>query len=235
MGKVYRNCVGDRVMESQSKDTHTFLWNDVIRKVLYYISESGLNYCINDPQNVRQSIYNKIDEYVEMTKQSMCKNGEDINNIHIDRHKFASCVCGAIIAVRPIGRVGKQWVRNANEIVALQAGTIILQRNVIYDFIEAKNVSEEDKVPMTQFFKEKFKLNFPSKDENLCEKKDYVEGLCADLSKTYHYCKHKNATCFHYDVFAYSKIFYHIEMKNREQLNDIYQSYMNSKNTSVSQ
>lgn len=61
MGKIYWNCVGDRVMESQSKDNHTFLWNNVIRQILYCISESGLNYCINDPQNVRHSINNEID------------------------------------------------------------------------------------------------------------------------------------------------------------------------------
>lgn len=220
-------------MESQSKDNHTFLWNNVIRQILYCISESGLNYCINDPQNVRHSINNEIDEYVKMTKMSMCKNEEDINNIHIDRHKFASCVCGAIIKVRPIGKVGKQWVRNTNEIVALHAGIIILQRNMIYDFINTLNISEEDKVPLTQFLNKNFKMRFPSTLENICEKQNYDEGLCSDLSRTYHYCDCKKGICFHYDVFAYSKIFYHIEMKNREQLNDLYQDYMNAKNASI--
>lgn len=223
------------MMENQSKDSHTFLWNDVIRKILYYISESGLNYYINDPQHVRHLISNKIDEYVEMTKKSMCKNGEDISQIHIDRHKFASCVCGAIIEVRPIGKVGKQWVRNTNELVALQVGIIILQRNIIFDFINTSDVSDEDKVPMTQFFKENFKMQFPSIKENICEKQDYAAGLCADLSRTYHDCKYKKDRCFHFDVFAYSKIFYHLEMKNREQLNDLYQDYINAKHTSVIQ
>lgn len=220
-------------MENQSKEKYTFLWNDVIRKVLYYISESGLNYSINDPQNVRHSIYSKIDEYVEMTKKSMCKKGEDIDKIHIDRHKFAACVCGAIIEVRPIGKKGKQWVRNTNEIVALNVGIIILQRNVIYDFISALDISDEEKVLMTKFFIENFKMRFPSLLENICEKQDYAEGLCADLSRTYHDCTYKKGICFHLDVFAYSKIFYHIEMKNREQFNDLYQDYMNAKHTSA--
>ena len=219
-------------MENQSKDNHVFLWNNVIREVLYCIAHSGLNYCINDPQNVRHSINNKIDEYVENTKRAMCKKGEGINKINIDRHKFASCVCGAIIAVRPIGKEGHQWVRNTNEIVALQTGILILQRNMIYDFMSTLDISDEEKVPMAKFFKDNFKMRYPSILEHMCEKQGYAEGLCADLSRTYHNCEYKRGICFHYDVFAYSKIFYHIEMKNRGQLNDLYQDYINAKHTS---
>ena len=235
MGENHGNCVGDRGMKNQSNDNHTFLWNNVIRKILFYISESELNYCINDPHNVRHSICNKIDEYVEITKKAMCKKGEDINKINIDRHKFASCVCGAIIEVRPIGKKGKQWVRNTNEIVALYAGLIVLQRNMVDDFISTLDISDKDRILMTQFFNENFKIKLPSILENICEKQDYAVGLCTDLSRTYHDCKYKKGICFHFDVFAYSKIFYHIEMKNRWQLNDLYQDYLNTKCTSVIQ
>ena len=222
-------------MENQSKDNHAYLWSDVIRKVLYCISEKGPNYRINDPHNMRHSICNEIDEYVKMTKKAMCKEGEDVNKINIDRHKFASCVCGAIIKARPIGKEGKQWVRNANELVALQVSMLILQRNMIYDFIGTLNISDEDKVSMKQFLIDNFQMKFPSILENICEKQDYASGLCADLSRTYNDCEYKKGRCCHFDVFAYSRVFYYIEMYNRKRFNDVYQDYLNAKHTAAVQ
>lgn len=79
---------------------------------------------------------------------------------------------------------------------------------------------------IVEYMKDNFNMKLPSLEDNICDKHSYVTNLIIALFKTHGLCNSKKSECFHYDIFAYSKIFYHLELYNRENLKKCYQEYI---------
>lgn len=143
----------------------------------------------------------------------------------LDRHKLASCICGAIIEVKPLVSININSRRNANEILALEVGVNVIKFYMMCELLHEID-DEVYKFKALRYLKEKFKMQFPSIDKNICDNKSYKENLCNSLLWSHHKCNISNKECFHYDIWAYARIFYHLELYNKSFLNEAYQKFI---------
>lgn len=213
---------------SKPSDTYKYLWNNIIEELLFQICNSNINYCVqhyvgNDEFHI--SIWKKYEEYKEKALLNM-------GSERLDRHKLASCICGAIIEIKPlIGFNGAKIRKNANELFAVYVGLNVIKYYMMYDFIEGLNVSsEKEKVNIHKYLQSNFDITFPSSDENICDVQDYKENLANALYWTHNVCDISHKECFRYDIWAYSKLFYHLEIYNKSIMDNAYNKYLEKNN-----
>ena len=62
----------------------------------------------------------------------------------LDRHKLASCICGAIIDAKPLmGFNGAKIPKNANEALALYVGLSVIKFYMMYSAVLPLNFTPE--------------------------------------------------------------------------------------------
>lgn len=191
-------------------DTYKLLYKTIIEDLLAQICNSDINYCVRDDK-IPYEIGEKFEEYKDRATSNM-------SGKWLDRHKLASCICGAIIEVRPLtGYNGAVILKKANEILALNVGMAVLKYYMMYDLSCSPDAYE--------YLKEKFELRFPTLEENICDTQEYEKNLYNALYWSHKTCSITNKECFCYDIWAYSKIFYHLERYNKEFLDKVYAQY----------
>lgn len=203
-------------------ETFVFLYQYIIQELFSQICNNDKNYSIKPKignDEIHIAIWKKFEEYKEKALLNM-------SGTRLDRHKLASCICGAIIETRPLeGFNGAKINKYANELFALQVGLDVIKVYMIRDL----ELSDKDRNIIIEYMKDNFNMKFPSLENNICDKHDYSTNLRNALFRTHHSCNFKKSKCFHYDILAYSKIFYHLELYNREDFKRTYQEYLKSK------
>lgn len=181
-------------------------------KLLYYKNQ------VND-MPVPIAIWYKYEEYKS-------KALENMSSKRLDRHKLASCICAAIVEIRPLTGVnGATIIKRANEILALYVGLNIIKAYMIFDFLRKSGISSEEQYKINHYLKDNFDMQFP---KNICDTQEYKDNFANALFWSHQNCEFKKSECFHYDIWAYSKIFYHLELYNNEHLEKAYQEYVKS-------
>ena len=196
----------------ESSKTYELLFNCIIGGMLSAIFEEKKDYCLRD----RQTPF-ILGENFEKYR----KNAEvNMSNPRLDRHKLASCICGAIIETKPLSCLkGKKISARANEILALHVGLSVIKYYMIYDFLHNSNFSfsAEQEEQAKAYLMKNFDLSLPSLDDNICDTQEYEKNLLNALHWTIYDCKFKK-DCYRYDIWAYAKIFYHLELYNMPKL-----------------
>ena len=209
--------------------TFRYLYKHIIEEVFSEICQRNLNYSIeykikNIP--IHYAIYEKFEEYRKITAANMAGN-------RLDRHKLASCMCGTILELRPIVPYnGATPVKKANEFVALSISLAILKHYMIDDLIESsiksgKLTSEEEKI-CHNYLASNFYINFPSAKENIRDLCEYNVIITNALLFNNKECTYKSGKCLQYDVWAYSLLFYHLELYNRDILNNKFEEFVDA-------
>lgn len=208
--------------QSTPSDTYKFLYYNIIEELLFQICNSNINYCVEryiGDDEFHIAIWKNFEKYKEKALLNM-------GSERLDRHKLASCICGAIVETKPlVGYNGAKIRKNANEIFALYVGLNVIKYYMMYDFIEGLNLSLEEKMNVHNYLKSNFDIAFPSSDENICDVQEYKENLINALYWTHDICDISQKECFRYDIWAYSKLFYHLEIYNKPIMKDVYKNF----------
>lgn len=190
------------------------LWEQIIEDLLYQSCKSNINYCVKSEDNaddVHILIAKKFEEYKSNSLNYMLGD-------RIDRHKIASCVCAAIIEVSPLVGYNKATIiKNANEIIGLYSGLNVIKYYMMNDITKDKD--------SLIYLKENFDMGFPSVEENICDTKSYRENMENALYRSHHKCNKSKDMCFHFDIWAYAKIFYHLELYNKDRIVTMLKKY----------
>lgn len=202
-------------------DTYKLLYHQIIDPLFFEICNNNNNYCVKhkvDKDEIPIAIWKKFEKYKNNALKKM-------SGKRLDRHKLASCICGAIIEIKPLeGFNGAEIRKNANEILALHVGLNVIKFYMMFEF--TKEFTSQKRKNVIQYLKENFDIRFPGLQENICDTQEYIENLSNALYWSHHYCSIKHDECFHYDIWAYSKIFYHLEIYNQNILKNVYEKYV---------
>lgn len=209
-------------------DTYKLLYHEIIEELFWQICNANINYCIKskvEDKEIPIAISDKFEEYKDKAVRNMSGKGR------LDRHKLASCICGALIEISPlVGFQGAVIKKSANELLALHVGLNVIKAYMIYDFLSKLSVSQEEKKKTHRYLQENFDLQFPG---NICDTQKYDVNLVNALYWSHFKCYYKKDECFGYDIWAYSKIFYHLELFNQEYLKQSYAKYNEEKEHSI--
>lgn len=208
---------------NQPSDTYKLLYRYIIEDLLLQICNDNHNNCcvryrIGDDE-FHIALWKKYREYKERALANM-------SSARLDRHKLASCICGAIIDVRPLtGLNGTPIAKNSNEILGLHVGLGVLKFYMVYDMLcGLDDVSMRDDAK--RYLMDHYEVKFPG---NIRDTKDYQYNMYNALYWSHCHCDYKAGECFRYDIWAYAKIFYHLELCNQADLKKTYQEYLNTK------
>lgn len=202
----------------QPSNTYKFFFDNIIGDLLSQICHKP-DFCLKD-RMVPYEIGRKYEEYRGNAKKYM-------SNPRLDRHKLASSICGAIIEVEPITCLsGKMSSKRANEIFALHVGLNVIKYYMMYDLTYKLSFPLEFVKEIKIHMKEKFDMECPTIDNNICDIQEYESNLLNALHWTHHKCDLVSKECYHYDIWAYAKIFYHLELYNAPRLKNLYSEYL---------
>lgn len=208
----------------QPSSTFKKLYFNIIDDLLFQICKAKINYCIKADINgisTQIAIWQKFEEYRNKALKKM--SGE-----RLDRHKLASCICGAIIEIKPlIGYNDATIVKNANEYLALHVGLNIIKYYMIYAYIENQPLALDVKNNVKHYLLQNFEIQFP---DNICDNQEYKANFANALYWSHEKCEISNKECFNYDIWAYSKIFFHLELYNRKYIVHSYEEYLKNSN-----
>lgn len=208
---------------NKPSETFIFLYRYIIQELFSQVCNCYKDYSVKPKignEDIHIAIWKKFEEYKEKASLNMI-------GTRLDRHKLASCICGTIIEIRPlVGFKGAEINKYANELLALQVGLNVVKVFMIRDMVRDMNISKEVINIVVEYMKDNFNMKFPLLDDNICDKHDYQTNLRNALYKTHELCDYKGNECFRYDIFAYSKVFYHLELYNREDFKRTYQEYL---------
>ncbi len=203
--------------------TYTYLYNSIIQDLLYQICRHNQKYCVRrkiEGCDFPIALEKKFDEYRNKVRNNM-------SGTRLDRHKLASCICGAIIDIKPITGVGGQKIgKTVNEWFAMYVGVNVIKSYMVYKLLHNQGYSQEIINDAKEYLKNNFEIKFPP---NICDTRKYSENLANALYQTHPFCKFIGKDCFQYDIWAYSKIFYHLELHNQKPLEEVYHAYMQTK------
>lgn len=208
-------------------DTYKFFFNSIIADYLKQILDELPHISIKD-KFIPYTIGEKFEEY-------RCKVTPNMKSSRLDRHKLASCICGAILEVKPLVSSSKGISIKQNEKFALYVGLGLIKHYMMYNFLVNLPASSEDKRKIKIFLAKNFDMSLPSVKENICDIQDYETNLINALYWTNHKCDITCNNCFQYDIWAYAKIFYHLELYNKSKLNDTYMEYLKTNNITKEQ
>lgn len=206
---------------SEPTDTFKILYNYIIADLLFQICNKNQNWCVKyiiENDTLPIAIWKKFEEYENQTREKM-------SGSRLDRHKLASCICGAIIKTRPLCGLNNYTIsKDANEILALYVGLSVIKAFMMDDVLKivSPNLKEEVRVYLIN----NYELQLPSIDDNICDTQGYQQNLINALLWSHSNCTFSKSECFRYDIWAYSKIFYHLEMYNKDILNKFFHDYL---------
>lgn len=198
-------------------NTYKLFFDYIIGELLHVICDKLPGYCVRD-QKVFYDLGEKFEEYRDSANHHM-------SNPRLDRHKLASCICGAVIELQPIVGADGAQVPRANSLFALHVGLNVIKFYMIYDWVKELEISSSSKERMKVYLKEHFDMAMPAVDENICDTQEYQMNLLNALCRTHHRCSFKRKECYHYDIWAYAKIFYHLELYNRPRFEKVLTEY----------
>lgn len=205
--------------------TYKKLFHSIVASHIALILKNFPAYCLKSPQ-VPYDIGRKYEEYKSMADKC-------IKSPKLDRHKLASCVCGAIIAIQPIRhKYDNSIVNGANETFALYTGLAVMKQFMMYDILD-KQLTFAERQNVRNYLPSHFDILWPTLDDNICDVPEYEQNLRNALywaSKQYG-IPHKEP--FQYDVLAYATIFFHLELYNKPRLDRVYEEYRKSNNLSA--
>lgn len=208
----------ERMKNYRISDTYKDLYDYVIGRLLSEICQNNGNICVRD-QEIPFIIGDKFEEYKSKTTENM-------TGTRLDRHKLASCTCGAIIAAKPLaGFKGAKIRKNANEIFALYAGLYVIKYYMMYSSVEGSGMSDVRKAAFIEYLRTNFDMKFPDSKEKICDEQDYFDNLVNSLYWSHQKCEISGEECFRYDVWAYSKIYYHLEKYNRNSFETVFNNF----------
>lgn len=198
--------------------TYKIFYRDIISDLLHHIFARFCDYCVD-----RDFQYELNKKYEKLKKAA----DEHMGSPKLDRHKLASCMCGAIIELQPIRLLSNRQLcpKRANELLALYAGLGIIKDFMIYDVLCKIPSYSKERQSIKNYLKDNFKLILPSLDDKICDTQEYAENLYNALLWTHNECVFKSSECYHYDIWAYSTIFYHIESYNKIRLENLVKKY----------
>lgn len=218
--------------ECTLSDTYITFFNHIIGPYLTQIISKYPDYCLRS-RNIPREIGYAYEEYKENAISHM-KKLKNTEKPKLDRHKLASCICGAIIKAQPISYLLKKQIPNGvNEILALHVALGVIKYFMIYEIVH-KIPAFEERQAVKSYLVENFCIILPTKDTNICDTQEYEQNLYNALLWSHDRCDKTGDGNFHYDIWAYATIFYHIESFNRSRLNEIYQEYLNHANAAAS-
>lgn len=204
-------------MNESLSETYTYLYHTIIEELLAQIVQNNQNYYVRRKiENIDFPIAleHKFKAYRQRARQNMASQ-------RLDRHKLASCICGALIETRPL--CGKGTAKTANELLALRTGLSTVKAYMIYEAIYKLQISCEEKDRFRKYLAENFMIKFPS---NICDTRPYEENFANALYQTHSKCTETGKECFHYDIWAYAKLFYHLELYNQPVFKAACQEYL---------
>lgn len=205
----------------QLSDTYKMLYNYVIADILFQICDKNDDYCVKyyvGEDKLPSALWKIIQEYE-------AKASANMSGTRLDRHKLASCICGAIIEIKPlVGFNGAQIPKNANEILALYIGLNVIKAFMMYDILN--DVPVEKKNEIHKYLRNNFDMRLPSLDNNICDSQEYRQNIVNALYWSHFKCDISQKECYCYDIWAYSKIFYHLEVYNKDYFEKCYQEYI---------
>ena len=200
------------------------IYDHIIGELLEEVKIKGYD-IKGEVEELRIPICRKIWDYEKKTKDKM-KHGSKEEDKVLDRHKLVACLCAAIIEARPI----KANIRYVNEMLATTVSLGYLRYKMIILMIDEKRCPSEKEDKMREYLRDNYILGYP---DNLSDEEDYRLNMYHDLTETYEQCRYKEKSepelenvCYHFDIFAYAKIFYHLERENRKGLEEMYDAYI---------
>lgn len=212
--------------DNHPSDTFIKLYNDIIVELLSQVCNK-LDYCI-EPQingNFLPTAMWKVYQKYET---------EALNNMssdRLDRHKLASCICGTIIKLRPVVSINEtSGYKSVNEYVALYVALSVIKAFMMEDVVrenEKSIITPEIKNEIKTYIKNNFSMSLPPLDKNIRDAQSYEKNMINALYWCHRICPTiKTKECFQYDIWAYSKIFYHLEIYNKPFLEKCWQNYL---------
>ena len=156
----------------QPSGTYKKLYNNIIADLIFQICNA--NHDLGARTIIRGDIlpvalWKKIETYEAVALENM-------SGKRLDRHKLASCICGAIIEIKPIVNLKRNDIRkNVNEILALYTALNVIKAFMIYDLIGEKTDRGSDE--LRQHLRSSFDMKLPSMDENICDTQDYRKNI----------------------------------------------------------
>lgn len=203
----------------ESSHTYKLLYNEIIGELLTVILDEFDECCVRGKE-IPFVLEKKFTEYRKKAYVNM-------SNPRLDRHKLASCICGAIIEINPIsGLKGGKIPKRINEIFALYVGLAVIKHYMIYDTLRNLDIPFDTKNKMKMYLIKNFDMSLPSIDDNICDTQEYQKNLSNALHWTHHVCELNDKVCYHYDIWAYAKIFYHLELYNKEKFDIVCKTYL---------
>lgn len=208
--------------ETQPSDTFVKLYNYIIVDLLVQICNSNPNYCVKEKinnENLPNALWKIYKKYETETSENMLGS-------RLDRHKLASCICGAITELQPI--VGLNHVKNSqsvNELLALHTALNVIKCFMMEEIFENSNDPIEIKNEINVYLKKNFELRLPHLEDNICDSQEYQKNIINALFWCHRTCHTFSRKCFRYDIWAYSKIFYHLELYNKPLFYKCIQNY----------
>lgn len=201
----------------QPSNTYKMLFNHIIGELLSQICERMPNYSVRN-QKVFYELGDKFDEYRRRANGHMSRS-------RLDRHKLASCICGAIVEIQPIVCVTGGDAQKANSLFAICVGLNVIKFYMMYDLLNHLDASSDSKKRLKLYLRDHFDMQMPAIDENICDTQEYQTNLINALYWTHHKCEYKKKECYHYDIWAYAKIFYHLELYNKPRFESVFEEY----------
>lgn len=194
------------------------------------ICKNTTNYAVLpdiDRKDIVEFIWYKYEEY----KAHMLKT---VTSGRLDRHKIAACLCGAIVATKPlVGRNGAKIAKNANELLALYSGLAVIKFFMIFQHVQSLSISENEKKAMGKYLQNNFDILFPDIEENICDTKEYENNIANALLWTHSDCDILKRECFRFEPWSYATIFYHVEALNKQKFKDACAKYEEENKNSV--
>ena len=194
---------------TQPSDTFKALYFDIIDPLFKQICDNDKNYCIKSQVNdlpVPLAINAKYEDYKAEALEHMAGN-------RLDRHKLASCICGAIVEIQPLAGYNNAPIsKTANETFALYVGLYVVEYDMIYGYLQKLQVSDQEKERLIKYLKENFQMQFP---DNICDAQKYDKNLANALYWSRQSRGSLGDKCSRFDTWAYAKIFYHLDLHNR--------------------
>lgn len=203
-------------------DTYKKLYAKILGPLLKQLCESNPIFAVKVHINnmpMPLAVWSEYNNYFEKAVYNM-------KGSRLDRHKLASCICGAIIKVRPLTGVnGAAIPKNANELLALYTGLSVIKFYMFDDFLDSLHNSEDCKAAIREFLAANFEIHYP---DNTHDTQEYQKNLANALFWTHSICKKINKECFQYDLWAYAKIFHHLELYNMPILQQVGTDFLKS-------
>lgn len=203
-------------------NTYISLYKYIVGDLLSQICKNNINCCVQNKE-IPYIIGEKFEYYKNKAQENMSGN-------RLDRHKLASCICGAIIDVKPIIGLNRATIaKNTNEIFALYVGLGVIKFYMTYTLVEPLNIPSKTKENIVKYLVNNLSIQFPAPSENICDVQNYKTNLINSLYWTHQQCNITSKECFCYDIWAYSKIFYHIELHNKKYFEESFQEYIKNR------